>query len=312
MHLYYLEVKYILLKSANLKIGMNTQADDSDVNFPPGFEELVKMVVKEQPISAAKTDSELWEKWLRIIFMGGRRSDAEVSYLIAQMKEVTTLDHVNNKKGEELQIEMNRVIQKALDKEKDEYLQEMLKELQNDTFRIMASIKGSARYFAKNKVSIKWLNERTADKDKTWELIEELVEDEDVSNIKWTKVILWIHSVGKGQDFIPPTRQVKDFVNKDIGPYYRYYEDDKYFMKKSQEIAEEIKKSVKNSTARDVSKAIFYYRSMKGMFGGNPKFFTPKFLLLFLKKYKLTLNKLAGMMADLKKKEKLFKMLNPE
>ncbi len=291
---------------------MDKSPNASGVNLPEGFEELVKLVVKEQPIIAVKNDNELWEKWLRIVFMGGRRSDAEVSYLIDQMKAITTLDHVNDKKGEELQVEMNRIIQQSLDKEKDEYLQEMLKELQNDIFRIMASIKGSARYFAKNKVSIKWLNERTKDKDGTWELIEELVENEDVSNIKWTKVILWMHSVGKGEDFIPPTRQVKDFVNKDIGPYYRYYEDDKYFMKKGQELTEELKKKIKDLTARDVSKAIFYYRSMKGMFGGNPKFFTPKFLLLFMKKYKLTLDKMAGMMADLKKKEKLFKMLNPE
>ena len=70
-------------------------------------------------------------------------------------------------------------------------------------------------------------------------------------------------------------------------------------------------KKVKAATVRDVSRAVFYYRCMKGMFGGNPKLFTPKFLLLFMKKNKLTLGKIADMLSDVKKKNKLFKMLNP-
>lgn len=284
------------------------------INFPDGFLDLLKLVIKEQPLTnyEAKTDSELWDRWLRIVFLGGKRSDAEVSYVLENMKPITDTEHVLKTNGEDLQIEMSKLLSRGIAAEKNDYLQEMLKEMQNEVFRIVASVKGSARYFQKNKVSKKWLDEHTATKDKTWELIEELVEDGDVSNIKWTKVILWFHSVGKAPDFCPPSRQIKDFVNKDIGPYYRFYEDDKYFMKQMNAIAEEACRKIKGATVRDVSRAAFYYRCMKGMFGGNPKVFTPKFLLLFMKKNKLTLDKIAEMLADLKKKEKLFKMLNPE
>ncbi|HLD85048.1 MAG TPA: hypothetical protein VI968_00670, partial [archaeon] len=250
--------------------------------------------------------------WLRIVFLGGKRSDAEVSYVLENMKSITDMEHVLKTNGEDLQIEMSKLLSRGIAAEKDEYLNEMLKEMQNEVFRIVASVKGSARYFQKNKVSKKWLDDKTGTKDKTWELIEELVEDGDVSNIKWTKVILWFHAVGKAPDFCPPSRQVKDFVNKDIGPYYRFYEDDKYFMKQMDIITEEARKTVKAATVRDISRAAFYYRCMKGMFGGNPKLFTPKFLMLFMKKNKLTLDKLADMLADIKKKNKLFKMLNPE
>src|SRR3989338_5965689 len=165
---------------------MDKRTDAEGVNFPDGFLDLLKLVIKEQPLSNyfCKTDGELWDRWLRIVFLGGKRSDAEVSYVLVNMKSITDVEHVLKTNGEDLQIEMSKLLSRGIAAEKDEYLNEMLKEMQNEAFRIVASVKGSARYFQKNKVSKKWLDDKTATKDKTWELIEELVEDGDVSNIK--------------------------------------------------------------------------------------------------------------------------------
>ena len=284
---------------------------EEESNMPDGFESLVKLVMKEQPLESfsPKTDKEIWEKFLRVVFLGGSRSDAEINYLLEVFGRAVDLDYVLKTRGEPLEAEFSKIITAKLKTENSEQLQFALQNLENDLFRIVASIKGAARYFEKTKMSPAVLDKFAADKEKTWEFINELVEDEDVTNIKFTKVILWLHSVGKAQDFCPPSRQIKDFANKDIGPYYRFYEDDKYFMEFVQNFAENLKKKIPKATVYDVSKAIFYYRVCKSMLS-NPKGFQPSTLIRFMKKQKLDFKKLAAILGDLKKREKLAEKLN--
>ena len=145
-------------------------------------------------------------------------------------------------------------------------------------------------------------------KEKTWEFIDGLAKNEDVSNIKYTKVIIWLHSMGYAFDFCPPTWQVKKFINEDIGPYYQFHEDDKYFMKKGEEFAEEIKKKTKKATTRDVATAIFFYIAFKSMMPPRSqakKDFTPATLIRFMKSKKMTLSKLSEKLADSEEKEAL-------
>jgi hypothetical protein len=214
---------------------------------------------------------------------------------------------VRKTRGEPLEAELSKILKTT--REKSEHLQNVLQSLDGELFRVVASMKGAARYFERTKMSLPVLDKFTADKERTDDFIHELVEDEDVTNVKFTKVILWLHSVGKAGDFAPPSRQIKDFCNKDIGPYYRYYEDDKYFMEKMQEIAEEIKKELPKASVYDVSKAAFYYRACKVMLS-EQKGFAPSTLLKFLKKEKMDLGKLAAMLGDIKKRELLGKKLN--
>jgi hypothetical protein len=279
-------------------------------NMPEGFILLLKKIKKEQPISkfVPKNDKEIWEKFLRIVFLGGSRSDAEINYLIGMFGPAIELDYVNKTRGEAFESELSKIITQRIKIEKNQNIGEMLQGLDNEMFRIVASMKGAARYFERVKMSAANLEKMTKDKETTWEFINELVEDEDVTNVKFTKVILWLHSVGRGEDFSPPSRQIKDFCNKDIGPYYRFYEDDKYFMNMMQEITEEMKKDVPKLTVYDVSKAAFYYRVAKGM-AGNAKGFTPKTFLNFMKKEKMDLDKFSGMLGDIKKRELLAKKI---
>ncbi len=282
-----------------------------EMKVPDGFPALIKKVMKELPISsyAPKDDNYIWEKFLRIVFLGGSRSDAEINYLLDLFGKAVSLEYVQKTRGEAFESELSKIITSRLKTEKNEYLKEILSNLDNEMFRIIASMKGAARYFERTKMSTTVLDGFTADYEKTWEFIQELVEDEDVTNIKFTKVILWLHSVGKGADFAPPSRQIKDFCNKDVGPYYRFYEDDKYFMNRTQEFTQEMKKTIPKATVYDVSKAAFFYRVCRGMLS-EQKGFAPSTLMRFMKKQKLDLIKLAAMLGDVKKRELLAKKLN--
>ena len=55
-----------------------------DGKVPEGFVQLVKLVMKEQPLSSfgPKADSDIWAQFLRVALLGGSRSDAEISYLL--------------------------------------------------------------------------------------------------------------------------------------------------------------------------------------------------------------------------------------
>ena len=188
----------------------------------------------------------------------------------------------------------------------------MLMKLKNEIFRISASIKGGSRFFRKNEITPEKLDKVLKTKEEAWEFIENLANDEDVSNIKYTKIIIWLHSIGYAYDFCPPGWQTKKFVNDEIGPYYPYYEDDKYFMKKAEEFADGIKKEVKGATTRDVSMAIFYYITLKNMLpprSPEKKAFDASMLIKFLKQKKLTLPKISGLLADFDGREQLAKSL---
>ena len=106
---------------------------------------------------------------------------------------------------------------------------------------------------------------------------------------------------------MPPSFQTKKFVNDDIGPYYQFYEDDKYFMKKAGEFAEEVRKKIKGATARDVASAIFYYITMKSMLPTRSiekKKFTPALLVKFLKAKRMTLKNMSEKLSDFDEEER--------
>src|SRR3989338_7778634 len=204
------------------------------MTFPKGFDLLVQIAMKERP-STTKTKEELWDKFLYSIFMGGKRSEPEVRLIVAMLKakSLLGLPEIIKISCEDWQYAVEKVLEERKSKIKDEQMLVMLKDFEKELFRISASIKGAARFFDKN-ISPEKLKELDT-KEKMSEFIEELANDPDVPNIKYTKIILWLHDICCGYDFCPPSWHVKSFLNSEIGPYYQFYEDDKYFMKKAEE-----------------------------------------------------------------------------
>src|SRR3989344_3883435 len=252
----------------------------------------------------------MWEKLLKIVFMGGKRSEPEINFLINMLRPQLGLDHVRKTDGEDWREAVEKILDERTKRIKDEDILEMLKDFKKEIFRVGASIKGSARFFVKNDIKPETLDKLLSNKELTWEFIEDLAKDEDVSNIKYTKIIIWLHSMGYADDFCPPSYQTKSFINEVYG-YYQFYEDDKYFMQKAQEFSEEVKKAVK-CTVRDVAMAIFYYVTLKNMLpprSQEKKKFTPAVLVSFLKAKKITLKALSERLGDFEKREGLMESL---
>ena len=276
---------------------------------PKGFNELVNLASKEKP-EKPKSTEDIWQKFLFIVFMGGKRSEPEINFLIRMLKPLTDMEYVRKTDGEDWREAVEKTVKEREARIKDDDVLEMLKDFRKELFRISASIKGGARFFSKSSMTPEFLNDALKTKDGTWQFIEDLASNEDVSNIKYTKVIIWLHSMGYADDFCPPSYQTKSFVNEVYG-YYQFYEDDKYFMQKAREFSEDVKKAVK-CTVRDVAMAIFYYVTLKNMLpprSQEKKKFTPAVLVSFLKAKKITLKALSERLGDFEKREGLMESL---
>ena len=276
---------------------------------PKGFNELVNLASKEKP-EKPKSTEDIWQKFLFIVFMGGKRSEPEINFLIRMLKPLTDMEYVRKTDGEDWREAVEKTIKEREARIKDDDVLEMLKDFRKELFRVSASIKGGARFFSKSSMTPEFLGTALKTKDGTWQFIEDLASNEDVSNVKYTKVIIWLHSMGYADDFCPPSYQTKSFVNEVYG-YYQFYEDDKYFMQKAQEFSEEVKKAVK-CTVRDVAMAIFYYVTLKNMLpprSQEKKKFTPAVLVSFLKAKKITLKALSERLGDFEKREGLMENL---
>lgn len=280
------------------------------MTIPTGFDELVKLAMKaKQP--KPKNTEEIWNKFLRIVFMGGKRSDPEITFIINMLRSLLGMESVKKTDGEDWREAVEKTLNERIKRIQDEDILIMLREFQKELFRISASIKGGARFFVKNEITPQRLENLLDSKEKTWEFVEDLAKDEDVSNIKYTKIIIWLHSLGHGDDLCPPSYQTKNFINEIYG-YYQFYEDDKYFMKKAEEFAEDVKKRVKKATTRNVAVAIFYYVTLKNMLPPRTpekKRFSPAIVVKFLKTKKLSLATLSEQLADFDEREKLMENL---
>ncbi len=277
--------------------------------IPKGFDDLVKLAVKDRP-EKPKTIEEVWDKFLFVVFMGGKRSEPEIQFITTMLKakKLVQFDYVLKTDGDDWREAVEAVLNDRLKRMQDEDLKVALKEFQKEIFRISASIKGGAR-FLKN-MTPDGLAEALSNKEKTWEFIENLANNQDVSNIKYTKIIIWLHSIGYGYDFCPPSWQTKKFINTEVGPYYNFYEDDKYFMKKAEEFSEDVKKKVKGATARDVSAAIYYYMVLKNSLPTRSpikKRCTAAVIVRFLKKKKLSLKDISAALVDFDGRERIMK-----
>lgn len=278
--------------------------------LPKGFTDLVKLAMKEP--SPKVNGAEVWDKFVQAILIGGGRSDADVRMItrFLEKESLLKLQTVNKLSGNVWSERVGKALNKKLKTLKYEEDKAAVRNFLKELFRITASVKGSARFFARKNV-IQDIDKLTADDETSQAFVEEISEDEDIANVRYTKAILWLHSIGRGKSLAPPTRQTKSFINTDMGPYYPYYEDDKYFMKKASELTETVKKKVRAATTFDVSRAIFYYGSAKSMVPrGFGRSFTVARFLQFLKRKKLTLKKLSEALGDVEKRYKLMESVD--
>jgi len=267
------------------------------MGYPEGFKELVAVVSKEKvPVAKGK---DIWDKFCRAAFIGKGRSDAEISFLMKILKNQLDYDYILKTVGEDWRNEIEKSLKERLSRIQDEEIQVLFQTLLKDLFYLTATLKGGARFFERKKISDE-IDNLTKTKELTSELIEEIVEDKDFSGMRYAKTIIWLQSTGRAKDFAPPTRHLKSFLNSDVGPYYSYYEDDAYFMNKAKEMAKDFPKA----SLMDVYRAIFFYRTFKSIFPRGSKF-TPRKLLDFMKKKKVTIKKLSEMLSDMEEKEEV-------
>ncbi|MFH0837142.1 MAG: hypothetical protein V1870_03360 [Candidatus Aenigmatarchaeota archaeon] len=275
----------------------------AEMNIPEGFDLLLKFAMKDKP--GELNGTAIWNKFVQAGLVGGGRSEADIQLLIKILDKANLLklENVNKLSGDDWSVAVEKIIRNEQLRVKFDEDKVMMNNFLKELFRITASIKGSARFFERRAV-IKNIDEYTKDDKTTNEFIEEICDDEDVSNIKNTKVVLWLHSIGRAKNNIPATRHVKTFTNLVYG-YYAYYDDNKYFLGKSQEILKEMQKKVK-ADGYTFSKAVFLYVSVKSMVPrGFGKEFTVMKFLEFIKKKKLTASNLAKELAVLDKRWKL-------
>jgi hypothetical protein len=264
------------------------------MDYPDGFEDLVKLA-KKMPVKKS-IGNEIWEKYCDILLMGKDRYEPEIRFLRAMLKQYLDYDFVKKTNEFGWHDQMEEFLKQRTQKIRDEYTKEILNGVLRDLSFLASSIKAGVNFFEKKEI-IKNLDKLTAKKADTENFIKELVA---LPGLGYSKSIMWLHSVGRATDFAPPTRYLKTFLNSDVGPYYQYYEDEDYFMKKAQEMAKDFPKT----NLIHIYRAIVFYRTFKSAMPRGSKF-TPNKLLGFLKKKKLSLEKLQDILADMEYRNKI-------
>lgn len=267
------------------------------MEYPEGFKDLVALA-KKSPVHVVNGRG-IWDCYCRAAMIGKNLSDAEILFLARLLKKYLDYDYVKKTKGEDWQNNVKKFLTGRLPRIKDENIQLAVSSLLNSLFYLTATLKGGARFFEKKSIFAR-LDELTKTKNSTHELMEELVEDPDVSGIRYAKAILWLQYTGRARDLAPPTRHLKSFLNNDVGPYYQFYEDDEYFMKRADEMKEDF-----SACLMDIYRSIFLYRTFKSMLPRGSKF-TPKKLVEFMKKKKLAINSIQLALSDIDERESLF------
>lgn len=267
------------------------------MEYPLGFEELVERV-KEVKVNKLK-GKDIWYKYCKIALIGKGRYDAETSFLLNMLKDFFEFESVLDKTGEEWRDGLRDFLEGRLEKIRDQDIQEFISDLLDNLFGFSATVRGGARFFEKKDLFDK-IDDLTKNKEKSWELVEDIVEDKDVPGISYAKAILWLHSIGRGVNLAPPTAQLKKFLNNDIGPYHQYYRDDEHFMNR----AEEINEDFEDTEMIYIYRAIHFYKTLK-IFLPRGCGFDPEDLLGFLDDQDMNIEDLEEKINDINKQEEL-------
>lgn len=293
-------------------------------SLPPGFEELVGLVLEEDPASGRKlprNSTRIWDVFTYDALFDANRSDAEVGYLhkVLGKHGLLELGSVLKQKTKWAD-EARKVAQKELTKlpsgRKRRLLSTFADSQAEDANRCLLE---AANYFTTMKVSASFLRERTRNYGETSSFIVEIAYPNSIHhifNIGLTKTILWLQSFGLALDFCPPSRQVIGFVDEDLGVKMKrslYVEDKElaeiwtdYFncIAKIRAVAQDLRDRLHKPIAtRDVGMAVWYYKSCQSLIArfraGLKRKFTPAVLMSFLNRNKWNLGELAERLCDI-------------
>lgn len=265
------------------------------MEYPEGFELLVKLA-KKSP-SEKVEGKEIWNKFCKIVLMGKDRTEMEISFAANLLRKYLDYDYVKVKSEFGWHDDVEKFLIERLEKIRDEDSKRLISGLLRDLTYIASSIKEGMNFFEKRNL-IEKIDELTKTREGTENLIKSIVEDGEIPGLGYTKTILWLQSTGRAKDFAPPTRHLKAFLNNDVGPYYQYYEDDAYFMKR----AMDMKKDFPNTELVYIYNAIFLYRVFKSATPRGSKF-SPKHLVKFMKNKKMSFEALRRSISNSEKRD---------
>ena len=98
---------------------------------PKGFNELVNLASKEKP-EKPKSTEDIWQKFLFIVFMGGKRSEPEINFLIRMLKPLTDMEYVRKTDGEDWREAVEKTVKEREARIKDDDVLEMLKDFRKE------------------------------------------------------------------------------------------------------------------------------------------------------------------------------------
>ena len=270
------------------------------MEYPKGFKQLVNLASKIK----VKKSKDLWENYCKIIFMGKGISSAESNIIFNTLKKELDFEYISKINGEKLENKIREIMTLKRDELKTYKPRMIITNFLDRLFFNIASLKGGARFFKKKRLNEK-INELSKTHKNIDKLIEDIIKDDDVPGIGYTKSIMWLHNCGYATHTVAPTFHLKKFMNNFIGPYYKYNEDDKYFM----EWAQEMKKDFKGIEMIYIAKAIFLFMTAK-MYAPRGSKLYPEDFLKHIKKNKLTLKKVDEGLSDIRKKDKIIEILS--
>src|SRR3989338_2847496 len=140
--------------------------------LPKGFTDLVKLAMAERP-AKPKNMEEVWDKFLKVALMGGKRGEPDINFITNILKPVLVLDYVRKTDGEDWRDEAKKILDERVKRIKDEDMLLVISDFQKEIFRISASMKGAARFFERRKILE--LLESLKTKEAMGEFIEEMV-----------------------------------------------------------------------------------------------------------------------------------------
>lgn len=272
------------------------------MEYPDGFLDLVKLVSKS-PVKQSK-GNEIWERFCEAALIGKERGEPQIAFVKQLLKTQLDYDFVSKSNEFSWHDNVQEFLKDRSEKIRDEESKKIISGLLRDLTYLASTIKQGQKFIESRNM----LKDSSAIEGKEQDIINAIVEDREITGMGFVKVILWMQSAGFAKGFAPPTKHLKSFINNDVGPYYQYYEDDAYFMKKAQEIAKDFKKT----SLADIYRAIFFFRIFKSAMPRGSKF-TPKKLVNFLKKKKLTIARLQEMLKDRDEMDNLMEgIVNPK
>lgn len=268
------------------------------MDYPDGFSDLVKLAGKN-PVNKSK-GKEIWDRFCEAALIGKERGEPQIAFVKSFLKSQLDYDFVSKSNEFSWHDNVQEFLKDRLEKVRDEESRQIISGLLRDLTYLASTIKQGQKFIESRKI----IKDTNAIEGKEQDIIKAIVEDREITGMGFVKVILWLQSAGFAKFFAPPTKHLKAFINNDVGPYYQYYEDDAYFMKKAQEIAKDFPKA----SLADIYRAIFFFRIFKTALPRGSKF-TPKKLVSFLKKKKLSIAKLQEMLKDRDEMDKLMESL---